>query len=263
MRSTFSQISKFAASAGGWSFARFVSFKRVCLIVLLITSCGRLFAQNAEEEKIKQVVRAETDAYYKSDADAWQATWSHSPKATRTFIASYNYATAIGWDKFGPDQIKNIKEYGKPIPATYQCDNYIIQNDGKIAWVDYDQHTTTTFQDSVYNQTSRESRLLLKENGQWKIVTQVTTQTESFGNNEANLNAVGYNFLTAKKVDEAIAVFKLNVQLFPGSWNTYDSLGEAYAAAGNKDEAIKNYEKSIAMNPKNDNGKTMLAKLKQ
>jgi hypothetical protein len=40
-------------------------------------------------------------------------------------------------------------------------------------------------------------------------------------------------------------VFKLNVKLFPGSWNVYDSLGEAYADNGNADEAIENYEASL------------------
>jgi Flp pilus assembly protein TadD len=52
------------------------------------------------------------------------------------------------------------------------------------------------------------------------------------------------------------------VRLFPASWNVYDSLGEAYAAAGRKDLAIQNYEKSLQLNPKNDTGKAALEKLK-
>jgi predicted negative regulator of RcsB-dependent stress response len=41
----------------------------------------------------------------------------------------------------------------------------------------------------------------------------------------------------------------------------YDSLGEAYMKAGNKDEAIRNYKKSLELNPKNDNAKKMLEKI--
>ena len=78
---------------------------------------------------------------------------------------------------------------------------------------------------------------------------------------ETSLNITGYRLLTAKKVDDAIEVFLLNVKLFPNAWNTYDSLGEAYAAAGKKDLAIKNYERSIELNPQNDNGKKMLEQL--
>jgi Flp pilus assembly protein TadD len=58
-------------------------------------------------------------------------------------------------------------------------------------------------------------------------------------------------------------VFKLNVQLHPESWNVYDSLGEAYAAAGDKKNAIANYEKSIQLNANSQGGKDALAKLKQ
>jgi cytochrome c-type biogenesis protein CcmH/NrfG len=51
--------------------------------------------------------------------------------------------------------------------------------------------------------------------------------------------------------------------MYPNSWNPYDSLGEAYATAGNKSLAIFNYEKSIKLNPKNDSGKNILAQLKK
>ena len=37
-----------------------------------------------------------------------------------------------------------------------------------------------------------------------------------------------------KKLEQAIEIFKLNTQLFPESFNTWDSLGEAYSTAGKK-----------------------------
>jgi cytochrome c-type biogenesis protein CcmH/NrfG len=40
-------------------------------------------------------------------------------------------------------------------------------------------------------------------------------------------------------------------------------LGEAYMAAGQKDLAIQNYEKSIEMDPKNQNGIDRLKKLRE
>ena len=80
--------------------------------------------------------------------------------------------------------------------------------------------------------------------------------------NEAEMNALGYELLHAGKTKEAIEVFKINVEQFPDSWNTYDSLGEAYMKDGQKEKAIANYEKSIAMNPENENGKKMLEKIR-
>lgn len=76
------------------------------------------------------------------------------------------------------------------------------------------------------------------------------------------LNTLGYAYLNAKRNDEAIDIFKMNVKFNPKSWNVFDSLGEAYAAAGNKNLAIKNYEQSIVLNPKNEAGQAALAKLK-
>jgi cytochrome c-type biogenesis protein CcmH/NrfG len=43
----------------------------------------------------------------------------------------------------------------------------------------------------------------------------------------------------------------------------HDSLGESYMDAGQKDIAIQNYEKSIELNPKNQNGIDILKKLKE
>ena len=56
--------------------------------------------------------------------------------------------------------------------------------------------------------------------------------------------------------------FEKNVQEYPQSSNVYDSLGEAYMKVGQKDLAIQNYEKSLQLNPKNNNAVEQLKKLK-
>jgi hypothetical protein len=80
---------------------------------------------------------------------------------------------------------------------------------------------------------------------------------------ENRLNSLGYRFMGEKKYQEAIAVFKLNVELYPQSWNVYDSLGEAYMMNGDKEPAIANYEKSLALNPNNANGAQRLKRLRE
>ncbi|HJQ68410.1 MAG TPA: serine hydrolase [Blastocatellia bacterium] len=80
------------------------------------------------------------------------------------------------------------------------------------------------------------------------------------GFSQSQVNSLGYWLLGKKRVDEAIEVFKMNVEDYPESSNAYDSLGEAYAARGDKELAIKNYQKSIELNPNNTNG---IQKLKQ
>lgn len=81
--------------------------------------------------------------------------------------------------------------------------------------------------------------------------------------NEDEINELGLRLLYDKKdVKAAIEVLRLNTELFPKSFNVWDSLGEAYYQNGNREEAIRNYEKSLQLNPDNVGGKRMLEKIR-
>jgi len=80
---------------------------------------------------------------------------------------------------------------------------------------------------------------------------------------EKEINALGYQFLQDGNIKDAIELFKLNTIAYPKSGNVYDSLGEAYLKDGQKDLAIKNYEKSLELDPNNSNAKQVLKKLKE
>ena len=80
---------------------------------------------------------------------------------------------------------------------------------------------------------------------------------------EYELNSLGYQLLGIKKVKEAIEIFKLNVEEYPEASNPYDSLGEAYMISGEKELAIKNYAKSLELNPKNTNAILKLKKVSE
>ncbi len=80
---------------------------------------------------------------------------------------------------------------------------------------------------------------------------------------EAELNAAGYRFFQEDRLPQAIALFRLNVELFPGSWNVYDSLGEALLKAGDTDAATAMYEKSLRLNPESPSGKDALARIRE
>lgn len=80
---------------------------------------------------------------------------------------------------------------------------------------------------------------------------------------EGEMNDLGYQLMLDKKdMEAAIEILKINAEKFPESFNVWDSLGEIYYKAGNREEAVKNYEKSLQLNPKNEEGKQMLEKIK-
>ncbi len=85
--------------------------------------------------------------------------------------------------------------------------------------------------------------------------------------NEDNLlNRVGYDLMKEENVKEALEIFKVNTELFPGIANTWDSLAEACATDGQKEEAIKYYKKAIETNPQSpaaENSRKMLEQLEK
>jgi tetratricopeptide (TPR) repeat protein len=87
-------------------------------------------------------------------------------------------------------------------------------------------------------------------------------QLKSRVSNESELNACGYVLMAQGNVKEAVTVFRINANLFPQSTNCWDSLGEAYAKAGQKDKAFQAYEYVLELDPKNENAKAQLLKLK-
>jgi len=83
----------------------------------------------------------------------------------------------------------------------------------------------------------------------------------SYNFDENELNNLGYRLIRANKFKEAIRIFQINVEAFPKSGNTYDSLAEGYMDDGDKAQAVANYQKSLQLNPKNRNAVVMLRKL--
>ncbi len=81
--------------------------------------------------------------------------------------------------------------------------------------------------------------------------------------NETILNDIAYWLLKREHIDGAIRIFRLNVEAYPESWEVYDSLGEAYMKEGQNDQAIINYNKSLELNPNNENAKNMIKRIKE
>jgi CubicO group peptidase (beta-lactamase class C family) len=73
------------------------------------------------------------------------------------------------------------------------------------------------------------------------------TAPDHWNFDESELNSVGYWLLRRKSNDDAIAIFRQNVEMFPKSPNPHDSLGDAYRAAGRLKEAIESYRKAVAL----------------
>jgi ubiquinone/menaquinone biosynthesis C-methylase UbiE len=80
---------------------------------------------------------------------------------------------------------------------------------------------------------------------------------------ESWINDIGYKFHYKEKYEAAIHIFKINVRLFPDSYNVYDSLGDAYYSNNEQELALLNYTKALELYPENIAEREKLEKLKK
>jgi tetratricopeptide (TPR) repeat protein len=239
--------------------------RKIIFSTVLVCISFFSFAQSAEEENIKKTLQAEADAVYKGDFDAWSNFWQHNPNVTSSFTTSVGHFETKGWDSLAARMQRNFKNRKNPLKM--KLDSFYIETSGNMARVEYKQIYPLPINDLFPFKQNSSYRVMVKENNQWKTVSNIVTVPESFVVNdlmiESTVNNAGYYLLAQNKVNGAIELFKLNVKMYPNSWNTYDSLGEAYALAGNKELAIENYEKSVQLNPKSESGPEALKKLRK
>jgi serine-type D-Ala-D-Ala carboxypeptidase/endopeptidase len=77
---------------------------------------------------------------------------------------------------------------------------------------------------------------------------------------ESIINELGYSYMK-NNINTALALLKMNVEMYPNSFNVYDSYGEALLKNGQQDLAIENYKKSVELNPRNMAGIQALEKM--
>jgi len=84
-----------------------------------------------------------------------------------------------------------------------------------------------------------------------------------YNDSEAAINQLGYTLIAKKRYNDAVEVLKLNAEFYPNSANVYYSLDDALAAAGRTDDAIKAYEKAVAIEPNTQTSVDALKRLKK
>lgn len=95
-----------------------------------------------------------------------------------------------------------------------------------------------------------------------QVVSELKSKNPEFQPLETDLNDWAYRLLNGRgRPKEALEIFKLNVFLYPNSANVYDSVAEAYAVNGERELAIKNYKRSLELDPKNSHAMQQLKRL--
>lgn len=233
--------------------------KRVLFLFGFVFLVQFTFAQEnidltAEENAIKEVVIKETTAWINRDYNSLISTWAHKPYAKRRAFNGRTFFETFGWDEID----KNFKSSFENNPDTLKVkitrDDFIIHINNNMAWISYFANFSWDNPGRVVKLKTQESRSLIKENGQWKILT-LTCNYLSVDDPvlkliQEQIYSIGNQFIRLEKTKEAIEVFKLNNKLFPEISATYDDIAWGYMNDGNNEEAVKWAKKSLEMIPK-------------
>jgi len=123
-----------------------------------------------EKEAILKTLNDETEAAFRRDYMAWKDNWVHDPDISKVYIdfADSTFSESVGWEEISGFVKKFIEEHPIPEPVPKLLDSIDVRLYGNGAWVTYEQ------KDSLRG-LKRETRLMEKVNGAWKIAGMQTT----------------------------------------------------------------------------------------
>lgn len=131
-----------------------------------------------------------------------------------------------------------------------QAANYALNNgddlNEALSWIDM-AIAGQFFSQKTFNNLSIKAQILNKMGNSAEYAALMDEAAGMANMNQ--LNALGYQMLTAKDYERALKYFKTNVKNNPNNANVYDSLGECYKLMGDKKNAVKNLKKSLSLNP--------------
>ena len=237
--------------------------QQILLLLVLISSNIYLYGQTSKQNEILAFLKNHEQNFKNRNALKLKEDWLHD-SSVEYITTLNNYSQhLVGWHKI--DSLLNDVTSNAVFDNIVSVENYkITRQDAHLAIAENDRNRFDATQNLAY--TIHRSIVLVKQQTKWKIASITNTIPASYLNNALNtenaLNTAGYELLAMKDFEKAIEIFILNTKYYPQSWNTYDSLGEAYLKNGNTALAIENYEKSVALNPKNLVGIEVLKKLK-
>ena len=133
-----------------------------------------LTEQQSEATAIMQVIADESVAFWNKDFAAWAECWLHTPDIRRLgWWARGGITVTEGWDALSSRVKATMAEFPDPNPtaANVRRENVNLRISDSMAWVTFDQYGEETGDlEMDMPGLSRETRVLEKHNGAWKIV---------------------------------------------------------------------------------------------
>ncbi len=131
---------------------------------------GQQFNPELQKRAILERLNNETKDAFQRDYEAWTKNWVHDPNISKVYMnfVDSTFSESIGWNEISQFVKTFIEEHPEPEPIPKLLDKINVRLYGNGAWVTFEQ------QDSIRG-LKRETRLMEKVNGEWRIAGMQTT----------------------------------------------------------------------------------------
>lgn len=131
---------------------------------IVATATDQEASFESNKKAILETITNETKAAFQRDYAGWQALWVHDSAVTKTYMnfTDSSFSAYVGWDTVNNFVRSFFEKHPKPEPMPTLVDDINLRLYGNGAWVSFEQFDST-------RGLNRETRLMEKKDGQWKI----------------------------------------------------------------------------------------------
>jgi len=166
--------------------------------------------------------------------------------------------------KVDDDLLLDSPAFGKFFLFPISHSTFVIEDLGQYLYFEFDENEKPARLSLHQTMAMADLYATMMEQG-------IDAAVEQYRHNKANgehfsefeMNTLGYQLIQMNRMEDAIKIFKLNVEAHPESFNVYDSLGEAYMRNGDDSLAVKHYKKSLELNPRHTNAELMIKRIRK
>lgn len=138
----------------------------LCLLLAELACQVPSASAQGAEALIIETLEKETKYFCERNLEKWQEQWSHKPYVSKMYAGNTEFREFIGWEAINQNTVDHIKAFPEEIPIPVSHRDYSIELLGESALVFYSNTNATG--------TVREIRLMVKQDGKWKIVRMQT-----------------------------------------------------------------------------------------